>query len=161
MTSRKRSGGFLKSRRLVDGTEAVACKSSKIGNWMIWMVHRAHLDDETLVKFEPWACLESSHTHTHTHRQPHRPHVAFAAQSGLHEPEDAGRERGSADFSKAGRGHGERFGEERMRSRGTAERRVEDAVGCVPFAARCRSQGNTHIEQLSLDFTSIPIVGAS
>lgn len=32
--------------------EAVACKSSKIGNWMIWMVHRAHLDDETLVKFD-------------------------------------------------------------------------------------------------------------
>ena len=146
----------MESRRLVDGTEAVAGKSSKIGNWMIWMVHRAHLDDETLVKFEPWACWESSHTHTHIDSHI-GPHVAFAVQSGLHEPEDAGRERGSADFSKAGRGHGERFGEERMRSRGTAERRVEDAVG----SARCRSQGNTHIEQLSLDFTSIPIVGAS
>ncbi|CAE7683148.1 Tmod2 [Symbiodinium sp. CCMP2456] len=32
--------------------EAMACKSSKIGNWMIWMVHRAHLDDATLVKFD-------------------------------------------------------------------------------------------------------------
>jgi len=63
MTWRKRSGGFLESRRLVDGTEAMACKSSKIGNWMIWMVHRAHLDDATLVKFEPWASLKSLHTH--------------------------------------------------------------------------------------------------
>ncbi|CAE7317926.1 unnamed protein product [Symbiodinium sp. CCMP2592] len=32
--------------------EAVASKSSQIGNWMIWMVHRAHLDDPTLVKFD-------------------------------------------------------------------------------------------------------------
>jgi len=32
--------------------EAVASKSSQIGNWMIWMVHRAHLDDRTLVKFD-------------------------------------------------------------------------------------------------------------
>ena len=26
-------------------------QSSKRGSWMIWMVHRAHLDDPTLVKF--------------------------------------------------------------------------------------------------------------
>ncbi|CAE7778449.1 unnamed protein product [Symbiodinium pilosum] len=32
--------------------EALASKSSKTGNWMIWMVHRAHLDDPTLVKFD-------------------------------------------------------------------------------------------------------------
>jgi len=32
--------------------EAVASKTTKLGNWMIWMVHRAHLDDPTLVKFD-------------------------------------------------------------------------------------------------------------
>ncbi|CAJ1328859.1 unnamed protein product [Effrenium voratum] len=33
--------------------EATASRSSgKIGNWMIWMVHRAHLDDPTLSKFD-------------------------------------------------------------------------------------------------------------
>mgnify|MGYP002803395876 FL=1 len=32
--------------------EAMASKAIKLGNWMIWMVHRAHLDDPTLVKFD-------------------------------------------------------------------------------------------------------------
>ena len=32
----------------------MASKATKLGNWMIWMVHRAHLDDPTLVKFDPW-----------------------------------------------------------------------------------------------------------
>jgi hypothetical protein len=32
--------------------EVTAAKAAKIGNWMIWMVHRAHLNDPTLVKFE-------------------------------------------------------------------------------------------------------------
>ncbi|CAK9076496.1 unnamed protein product [Durusdinium trenchii] len=33
-------------------SEAKASKATKLGNWMIWMVHRAHLDDPTLVKFD-------------------------------------------------------------------------------------------------------------
>ncbi|CAJ1382681.1 unnamed protein product [Effrenium voratum] len=32
--------------------EATASRSGKIGNWMIWMVHRAHLDDPSLSKFD-------------------------------------------------------------------------------------------------------------
>jgi len=32
--------------------EVTAAKAAKLGNWMIWMVHRAHLNDPTLVKFE-------------------------------------------------------------------------------------------------------------
>jgi hypothetical protein len=32
--------------------EVTAAKAAKIGNWMIWMVHRAHLNDPTLVKFD-------------------------------------------------------------------------------------------------------------
>ena len=32
--------------------EAKGYKTSKLGNWMIWMVHRAHLDDPTLLKFD-------------------------------------------------------------------------------------------------------------
>lgn len=32
--------------------EVTAARAAKIGNWMIWMVHRAHLNDPTLVKFE-------------------------------------------------------------------------------------------------------------
>jgi len=32
--------------------EVIAAKAAKIGNWMIWMVHRADLNDPTLVKFE-------------------------------------------------------------------------------------------------------------
>jgi len=32
----------------------MASKAIKLGNRMIWMVHRAHLDDPTLVKFDPW-----------------------------------------------------------------------------------------------------------
>ena len=37
--------------------QAVASKTTKLGNWMIWMVHRAHLDDPTLVKFDTWSQL--------------------------------------------------------------------------------------------------------
>ena len=37
--------------------QAVASKTTKLGNWMIWMVHRAHLDDPTLVKFDTWQSL--------------------------------------------------------------------------------------------------------
>merc|ERR1719329_899588 len=32
--------------------EVTAAKAAKLGNWMIWMVHRAHLNDPTLVKFD-------------------------------------------------------------------------------------------------------------
>jgi len=32
--------------------EVTAAKAAKLGNWMIWMVHRAQLNDPTLVKFE-------------------------------------------------------------------------------------------------------------
>lgn len=32
--------------------EVTAAKQAKMGNWMIWMVHRAHLNDPTLKKFD-------------------------------------------------------------------------------------------------------------
>merc|ERR1740117_1284152 len=32
--------------------EVTAAKQAKLGNWMIWMVHRAHLNDPTLLKFD-------------------------------------------------------------------------------------------------------------
>merc|ERR1719329_924593 len=36
--------------------EAAPAKESRFGDWMIWMVHRAHLNDSTLVDFNFTHC---------------------------------------------------------------------------------------------------------
>ena len=134
MTSRKRSlGGFLESRRFVNGTEAVASKSSQIGNWMIWMVHRAHLDDRTLVKFEPWLHTGGIIT----------PHIATSPSTSP-----------SEDFTnlKMPEGNVEPLISPKLAVAMESEGLRGSAFGGVADSCRVFDrQGNKHIEQLSPD----------